>query len=214
MTSRVLIGTSFLTLLATLLALVAIALRKPRRHTAVFVFLMTSAIWKACNLAWSPYPELDYYREACYALAGIWVALETWRCERPLSLFGQISRESAGVGAIVVCLAGALAMSLPGPHPDYRPLVPLCIAVAVLLLCAAHFAQACRYRVEGVACWGLAMIFVAQACHCFGFEFSLDLAALGLWAHVAAWCWAMLEIALAAWSPDPDVIQSWRPTIH
>jgi hypothetical protein len=206
MSSRFLIVASGVTLIFTMHALCSIALRRPGRYAALFLFLVVSAIYKAAGIAWSPSYEIAYIRECVFAVLSVFVALATLRRLSSMSELRMIASSSALVLVVACGIMGWFAMRLPGAHYDYRGLVPVLLAAAAATGCAAPCADH-RWdlnRLNSAACWGLTMVSLSEAGHAVFHEWPSTLWLFGVLAyfHAVVYCWVMVEIATATKRSD------------
>lgn len=192
MSTRFLMWTSVICGGATLAALVLLYIHRRFRYPALMAFLATTLLYRAAALAYGLSPREATIREGVYALLGALVALDAW------GRMANHVKSDAMHGALIAVLAigavGAFAMLIPGPHPDYRGLIPVSLAAAATLVCAMFGTDD---KLDAIACWGLTLTFFAQAFHYLGFEFGLEWATLTAWVRTGSYLWASLEIAVA-----------------
>lgn len=169
--------------------------RRYREHhlLPLLAFLATSVAYRAVYLGPVSTQHEACVREIFYAwLVALYAGGVLWRMDQYLR---RIAWQSALLTILAVSCACALAMLLPGAHPDYRGMIATALAPAILCVFALYGS---RDPLDRAACLGLAWIFFAQAAHYVGWEFSFAAARFFSWIHTIATLWAMAEITAAA----------------
>jgi hypothetical protein len=202
MTTRLFMVQNLLTVLASLYLLPAVV---RHRRPALGLYVVAEAVFSVAAIAWSPSFQTAYIRECCYGVMLAFVALEVWSGLHRSSYVRRADPREALRNVLAILVLGFLAMKIPGAHPDYRGLVPVVLASAMVLACAVRAADFSGDVVGGSACTWFALVQVALVLELVAHEWSLRAFFVLGWVQVLVYVWATLEVkACADRTHDPS----------